>query len=231
MSFPRQITTPPQSQWQVRFNEAMRTLAALALYGRDDVATTGRTLGYFGGDLGATPIADGTVGPLAASDTSYIVAHRTTGAVTHATTTANWNDTETYGRLYEVECDASVITAVRDWRFLDGGFLRGGGSGFAPLVPEATTSRDVTPADAGAYLRFTATGAKTANFDVADGFAAGEEYHLANRAASGNLTITPTGITVNAPKGGTAVLEPGDTATLKFVDTDEADLFGSTEDA
>lgn len=105
-------------------------------------------------------------------------------------------------------------------------------AGGAPVITEAGASRDIDPStDAGRYIRFTATGAKTANFDVADGFASPKEYHITNRAASGNLTLTGTGFTFNEHKGGTLVLEPGDTVTVKIVDTDEADLIGSTEAA
>lgn len=106
----------------------------------------------------------------------------------------------------------------------------GGGGGFAPVVTETGSSRTMDPSDAGIYLRFTGTGAKTCTFDDGDGFAKDEEYHITNRAASGNLTLTEAGtMTLNPPKGGTLVLEPGDTVTVKMVDTDEADVMGSTE--
>lgn len=98
-----------------------------------------------------------------------------------------------------------------------------------PIIAEATTSRAMAPADAGSYHRFTATGAKTATFDDGDGFTAGQEFHITNRAASDNLTLTAAGtMTLNPPKGGTLVLEPGDTVTVKLVAADEADVFGST---
>lgn len=101
----------------------------------------------------------------------------------------------------------------------------------AAVVTEAGSTRALTPADAGAYVRYTATGAKTGTFDSAAGFAAGMEFHLANRAASENLTLSGTGVTLNAPKGGTLVLEPGDTVTVKFVSGTVADVIGSTEAA
>lgn len=108
----------------------------------------------------------------------------------------------------------------------------GGGGGAAPVVPEAGSSRAMDPSDAGTYVRFTGTGAKTATFDDGDGFSADQEYHIANRASSGNLTLTAAGtMTLNPPKGGTLVLEPGDTVTVKMVASDEADVFGSTEAA
>lgn len=123
MTYPNELTNPAQANWSVRVNEALKSLRGPALYAPNDLTTTGLTLGYFGGYLGSTSIADGTVGPLAASDTSYIVAHRTTGAVTHATTTTNWDDTATYGRLFEVATGASSITTTKDWRFGVGGIF------------------------------------------------------------------------------------------------------------
>lgn len=99
----------------------------------------------------------------------------------------------------------------------------------AEIETEATTARGVLPADSGKYLRFTATGAKTATFDDGEGFTAGQEFHIANRAASDNLTLTAAGtMTLNAPAEGTLVVEPGATVTVKIVATDEADVIGQT---
>lgn len=77
-------------------------------------------------------------------------------------------------------------------------------------------------------VRFTGTGAKVWACANTDSFVAGRVFHIANRGASGNVTLTPTGITLNAPKGGTLVLEPGDTVTVLFVSSTVADVFGST---
>ena len=97
------------------------------------------------------------------------------------------------------------------------------------VVTEATSARTMDPNDAGKYIRYTGTGAKTCTFDDGDGFASGEEYHVANRGASGDVTLTEAGgMTLNAPKGGSLVLEPGDTVTVKMVAADEADVMGAT---
>lgn len=97
------------------------------------------------------------------------------------------------------------------------------------VVSDATSARTMDPNDAGKYIRYTGTGAKTCTFDDGDGFASGEEYHVTNRGASGDVTLTPAGgMTLNAPKGGSLVLEPGDTVTVKMVAADEADVMGST---
>ncbi|WP_304306235.1 DUF2793 domain-containing protein [Pseudacidovorax intermedius] len=107
-----------------------------------------------------------------------------------------------------------------------------GGATGATVVPVAGASHAVTPADAGTYLRFTGAGAKTATFDSAAGFSSGEEYHVANRSAAGAVTLVAAGAMVlRAPRGGTLVLMPGDTVTVKLVAAADADVLGSTEAA
>ena len=111
-------------------------------------------------------------------------------------------------------------------------YVGAGGSGFPAVVTEAGSSRDMAPGDAGTYLRFTGTGAKTATFDSGDSFSSGQEFHITNRSTSGDLTLAVAGtMALNAPKGGTLVLQPGDTVTVKMVASDEADVMGSTEAA
>lgn len=97
-----------------------------------------------------------------------------------------------------------------------------------PLLDVSGASHAFVKADVNKYARYTSTGAKTATFDSSEGFTAGDAFHITNRAASGNLTISGTGITFNAPKNGTLVLEPNDTVTVKFVSPNEADVMGST---
>lgn len=97
-----------------------------------------------------------------------------------------------------------------------------------PLLEVFGASRAFIKADVNKYARYTASGAKTATFDSSEGFTAGDAFHITNRAASGNITISGTGVTFNAPKGGTLVLEPKDTVTVKFISPTEADVMGST---
>jgi hypothetical protein len=97
----------------------------------------------------------------------------------------------------------------------------------ATVVTEAGASRAIALTDRGAYIRFTATGAKTCTFGTAVGADPGE-YHIRNAAASGNLTLQTSSTTLNAPAGGTLVLEPGMTVTVKRVATNEFDVFGQT---
>lgn len=216
-------------------NDALNVGKWVEVYGEDPTNTDPLVYAHLPGRWGGFAIAAGSEA-LTNDSTNYVVVQRATGVLSVATTTTNWNNTDDYARVARIVLASGARTDDEDFRagpngVHGGGGGGGGGSSAAPLITEASANRDFAAADAGAYVRFTATGAKTASFDVADGFAAPQEYHIANRAASGNLTLTPTGITLNAPKGGTLVLEPGDTVTVKFVDTDEADVFGSTEAA
>jgi hypothetical protein len=96
-------------------------------------------------------------------------------------------------------------------------------------VSEAGTSRAMALTDQNKYIRYSATGAKTCTFSNAVTWVVGSEFVIANRAASGDLTLVGTSITLNAPKGGTLVLEPKDTAVIKFISATEADVIGSTK--
>lgn len=100
-----------------------------------------------------------------------------------------------------------------------------------PVVEIAAAAATFDAGALCAYLRFTATGAKTATFSGAS-FVAGHEYHVANRASSGDLTLVAgSGITLTPSKGGSLILEPGDTVTVKFFSSTSADVFGSTKGA
>lgn len=95
----------------------------------------------------------------------------------------------------------------------------------ATVVTEAGSSRAIADSDAGIYIRFTATGAKTCTFGT--GITTGE-FHIRNAAASGDLTLVESSTTLNAPAGGTLVLEPRMSVTVKFVGDSEFDVFGQT---
>lgn len=217
-------------------NDALNVLKHLETYANDPAQSQLLTFYYLGGRWGGFDITKDDVA-LTDNAENYIVVARSTGVLSVSTGTTNWNNLDDYARVYHITTLAGVRTSARDCRGGPGGVHGqgvggGGGSGGpAPLISDATSNRDVTPADAGSYIRFTATGAKTCTFDVAEGFAAPEEYHLANRAVSGDLTVVGVGLTINPPKDGSLVLAPGDTATVKLVDTAEADVYGSTEPA
>lgn len=92
------------------------------------------------------------------------------------------------------------------------------------------TAYDVVAADNGMYMRFTNAAAKTVNVRP-ESFAAlpaNGEWHIRNVGAA-NLTITPdSGVTINAPAGGTLVVPERGTVTLKRVAVNEFDLLGQT---
>lgn len=85
--------------------------------------------------------------------------------------------------------------------------------------------------DAYKFMRFTGTGAKTLTFraNSAHALEVDSEFTIANRAASGNLTLAFSSPAVgNAPASGTLVLAPGMTVTVKRVATDVFDVIGQT---
>jgi hypothetical protein len=97
-------------------------------------------------------------------------------------------------------------------------------------ITEASNAvtHNAKPGEAGSMVRYTGTGAKVWACNSSDSFVANRIFHVCNRGASGNVTLTPTGITLNAPKGGTLILEPGDTVSVHFISATVADVFGST---
>ena len=109
--------------------------------------------------------------------------------------------------------------------------IAAGGSGAplpAPVVTDSTTSRTVGTADSNTYLRFTSTSAVTVTIPPQSSvtWAADTEIHI-RRAAAGNLTLTPgSGVTLNAPSGGTLVMTNAMSVTLKRVGSDEWDVIG-----
>jgi hypothetical protein len=124
----KQLTNPAQSGWSVVVNENFDAISG-TLYAQDYSTTTGLTLGYWGGHVQSTSVAAGTIA-LDASNTVYVVAHRTTGVVSKATNTTNWDLVATYGRLFKATTSGSAITALEDWRDQPGGiFNHGAASG------------------------------------------------------------------------------------------------------
>ena len=95
----------------------------------------------------------------------------------------------------------------------------------------ATTSYQLTLADAGKMSRFTASGAKSVDVSLLN-VPGNSIFHMSNRSDSGDLTIVfGGGIAANVPKNGTFILEPGDTVSIHFVTATLADVYGSTKAA
>ncbi|AEF89723.1 hypothetical protein DelCs14_2711 [Delftia sp. Cs1-4] len=100
----------------------------------------------------------------------------------------------------------------------------------APVLTVLGTTHDVSAAEAGRYLRFTSTSAKTCTFppESVQPLPLNGEWHVRN-AAAGNLTLLAgEGVTLNAPYAGTLVIPTGGTVTVKRVGTDIFDVMGVT---
>lgn len=225
-----------ESPW-AKHNENFDSIEGASMYAERQVGHSGLNFGYMGGVFKDAAKTASTVA-LTNSATNYIVAHLTTGVVSASTSTTNWNATTTYARLHKVVTAGGQITAVTDYRFDEFGLFpaMGGGGGTStsgtPLVTISGNgaSHQIDSGNAESMHRFTGTGAKTFLVEPDSNLAAGQSYHIANRGASGNVTIVvDSNMVVNNPKAGSRVLEPGDTVTLYFVSATEADLFGSTQ--
>ncbi|MNZ41746.1 hypothetical protein D3C78_593030 [compost metagenome] len=101
---------------------------------------------------------------------------------------------------------------------------------FAPVIFEVTGSRVASLADAGSYVRFTFTGAKTytvapqANVTWVDS----TEIHGRNVGATDLTLAQGAGVTLNVPYGGTLLIPTGGSFTIKRVAADEWDIIGQT---
>ena len=105
-----------------------------------------------------------------------------------------------------------------------------GKAALAPVITESTTARTLALTGAGAYIRFTSASDSTCTVPPQSSvaWAADTEIHI-RRAAAGNLTLTPgSGVTLNAPSGGTLVMTDRMSVTLKRVGTDVWDVIGQT---
>lgn len=195
-----QTLTSTQASPEVPINENSVTLAAAALFGVRQVATTGLVFGFNGGWFNGQTVADGTI-TLTASTTNYVVATRAAGVVSTATTTTNWNDTITYVRLYSVVTGASSITSYVDYRQGYGVQAQG-----LPLISDST-ARAIVLADAGTVLLHPSADTTAriwtipANASVA--FPVGTVLRFVNQNAAGVLTIAITTDTMRLAPGGT----------------------------
>lgn len=91
---------------------------------------------------------------------------------------------------------------------------------------ESSTTKTLTNADSDKYTRMTSDSAKT--LIVGTGLTViGQEFHIRN-AGLNNVTITASSTTVNAPAGGTLLIPPRGTVTIKQVGATEFDVIGTT---
>lgn len=101
---------------------------------------------------------------------------------------------------------------------------------YAPVITESTTARVLALTDGAAYIRHTNASASTVTVPPQSSvtWLADTEIHI-RRAAAGNLTLTPgSGVTLNAPSGGTLVMTNAMSVTLKRVASDVWDVVGQT---
>lgn len=112
---------------ELRVNELISAVSPSSLFAQNASTTTGLTWGYYGGRLGGTAIANGTV--TLTNGTHYIVAARADGAVSTSTGTTNWNNTAAYMRLYRVVAASSQVSSYEDHRLGAGGVLSVGSLG------------------------------------------------------------------------------------------------------
>lgn len=104
------------------------------------------------------------------------------------------------------------------------------GGGGSAVITESTTARTLALTDNGAYIRFTNASASTVTIPPQSSVAWGAtaEIHI-RRAAAANLTLTPgSGVTLNAPSGGSLVMTNAMSVTLKRVAADVWDVIGQT---
>lgn len=107
--------TSAQAAHEVTVNQLVGALSPSSVFGRNGDTSSALTWGYLGGRFNGTSVDNGTVA-LTASNTNYVVAHRTTLVVTVSTSNTNWNNTTTYGRTYKVTAGAATVTDWEDHR-------------------------------------------------------------------------------------------------------------------
>lgn len=99
------------------------------------------------------------------------------------------------------------------------------------VLNDSGSNHDISGAEIGSYIRMVGAGAKTVTFrpNATEPLPQNGEWHIRNAAESGNVTLVEgDGVTLNVPAGGSLVMEPGMTATVKRVAADEFDVIGST---
>lgn len=181
---------------EIVFNGVVDALSPSSLFGRNYETTTGLVWGYIGGFFNGVDVANGTV-TATASNTNYVVAHRTTGVVSISTATTNWNNQTTYLRLWQLTAGGSAITAWLDKRQAIG--VDTSGSVTIPKIIQIACSDETTALTAGnAKVTFRMPYAMTLNSGNA-----GVRASLSTaQATSGGGGI----VTVDINEGGSTIL-------------------------
>lgn len=96
---------------------------------------------------------------------------------------------------------------------------------------DSGSNHNISGDEVGTYIRMVGAGAKTVTFrpDATEPLPQNGEWHIRNAAGSGDVTLVEgDGVTLNLPAGGSLVMEPGMTVTVKRIAADEFDVIGST---
>lgn len=126
---------------EIVFNGVVDALSPSSLYGRDYENCTGLVFAYIGGFFNGVEVANGDV-TATASNTNYVVAHRTTGVVSISTATTNRDNTATYLYLWELVAGGSSITSYKDKRQVLGTTATVSRS---PVIQTVASAATVTP--------------------------------------------------------------------------------------
>jgi len=154
-------------QREATINALLDAASPATLFGRRASTCAALAFGYYGGRLDGTSVTNGTV-TATASNTNYVVAHRSTLVVSISTSNTNWNNTTTYGRMYKLTAGGSTITAYEDHRCGAGGILTPAGSGDMVLASVQTVTGAKTFGTAGGAVSKFALAGSTSGSMVLD---------------------------------------------------------------
>lgn len=155
-----QQLAPSQASAEVPINENFETISWAGMYGKRHLPSPGLTWGYYGGVWGGVTVADNTL-TLTNAATNYIVVLRATGAISVATTTANWNNSALYGRVYRIVTASGQVTSVEDHRCGPFGIFAEQRAVFVALTYSATINLDCLYAQRVKSAELTMTGNAT----------------------------------------------------------------------
>ena len=168
----------PSASPEIQINENFAALDWATVYGKNPVASSGLTWGYYGGRWGGFPIANGivTLTNDAANYISIAVADGAIGVeieIGSPPAPVNWEDSINYRRAFKVTTAGGVVTVAEDHRSGPLGLLTG---------PPGPTG---------------ATGASAYELAVTDGFVGDEAAWVASLVGASGATGPdgPTGST------------------------------------
>jgi hypothetical protein len=202
-------------QRETLINQLIAELSGPLAFARDPTTTTALTWGYLGGRVDGTSFATGTVA-LTASNTNYLVAHRTTLAVTVSTATTNWTNTAVYARLYKIVASTATVTSYEDHRFGATGILAAGAGGSSTsgitINAQTGTTYTVLSTDQAKLVTHSNAASIAVTLPQATGSFTTPFYYYTTNLGVGAVTITPTTSTING--AATLVLNTGESAII-----------------